>query len=242
MNTPLLYVVGIGPGDPELLTLKAVRLLKETPCVIVPKGSQEGSSLALSIAQSAVDLSQKETIEVHFPMVKTKDTGTSTELNAKWSDASETILNALRKHSQVVFITLGDPSIYSTFFYVYKRLTSKMVDLVVKFIPGVSSINASACEASVPLTLGDEKMVVIPATYADEQITSLLQDCDTLVLMKTHRVFDRIVALLEKHGLLEKAIYVCRAGMKDQKILKDLRMVKETDLDYFSMIIVRKKL
>lgn len=79
-----LYVIGVGPGDPELLTLKAVRIFKEVPCICVPKGRQEGSSLALSIVERAVSLNHKEIIEAHFPMKKTKSTEDDCELDAKW--------------------------------------------------------------------------------------------------------------------------------------------------------------
>ena len=113
-----LYAIGVGPGDPELLTLKASRILKGVPCICVPKGREEGSSLALSIVQKALSLEGKEIIEAHFPMRKTKTSRQSEdcELDNKWAETVKNILSRLNKGIDVAFITLGDPAIYSTFF------------------------------------------------------------------------------------------------------------------------------
>jgi precorrin-2/cobalt-factor-2 C20-methyltransferase len=119
-----LSVIGIGPGDPELLTLKAVRVLKESKVLCVPKGREKGTSLALSIVEKAVSLEGKEIMEAHFPMMKTrKNTNKNVGarhavplLDTKWNTAATDVLTKLRDGFDVVFPTLGDPTIYSTFF------------------------------------------------------------------------------------------------------------------------------
>ncbi|HAK88632.1 MAG TPA: precorrin-2 C(20)-methyltransferase, partial [Nitrospiraceae bacterium] len=126
--TGKLYVIGVGPGDPELLTLKAVRVLREVPCICVPKGREEGNSLALSIVQKAriegLTLEGKEIIEAHFPMRKTRNNQESEncELDTKWQETIETVYSRLNKGIDMAFITIGDPTIYSTFFYLYDKL------------------------------------------------------------------------------------------------------------------------
>ncbi len=240
MSKYQLYVIGVGPGDPELLTLKAVRILREVGCVIVPKGREDGSSLALSIAGAAVDLSNKTIVEAHFPMVKTSHGALQDGLDTKWRAAAESIVDALSVHNTAVFITLGDPSIYSTYFYVHAIIKDRMPKAQIIYIPGVSSINASACCASLPLTLGDERLAVVPATYEDEDIETVIRDFDTVVLMKVHKVFDSIVAIIERLGLLGNAIYVSHAGMKDERVYHDLKGIPEAQRDYFSLIIVKK--
>ena len=134
--TAKLSVIGIGPGDPELLTLKAVRIIRESPVLCVPKGREEGTSLALSIVEKAVSTDGKIVIEAHFPMKKTRlqtedrrqETGDKRQqtkdngLDAKWDETAKAILNKLQGGSDVAFLTLGDPTIYSTFFYLYDRL------------------------------------------------------------------------------------------------------------------------
>ncbi|MBF0328052.1 MAG: precorrin-2 C(20)-methyltransferase [Nitrospirae bacterium] len=237
--TGTLSVIGVGPGDPELLTLKAVRLLKETSCICVPKGREEGSSLAMSIVEKAVDLTGKEIIEAHFPMRKTKLQGYETELDAKWQQTVEEVSSRLLTGIDTVFITIGDPTFYSTFFYLYDRLLERIPSLNVEFIPGISSINAAASRAKLCLALADEKIAVLPATYT-EDLKQTIEEFDTVVLMKVHRVFFMVRNLLKDIGLLDKAHYIVRAGMEDEKIFDDLRKVNEEDLNYFSLIVVKK--
>lgn len=242
--TGRLYVIGIGPGDPELLTLKAVKTLKDVLCICVPKGREGGGSLALSIVKEIVDLNGKEIIEAYFPMRKTKQHGKehnseSCELDRRWQETVETLLSKLNKGVDVAFLTMGDPTIYSTFFYLYDSLLELNPELDVEIIPGVSSINASASKAKVSLGLANERIAVLPANYIDD-LTETLRKFDTVVLMKVHRDFERILKSLDEAGLLECAIYASRVGMKDEKILRNLRNARSEDLNYFSMIIIKK--
>lgn len=243
-----LRVVGIGPGDPELLTLKAVRVIKECPVICVPKGREEGSSLALSIVQQAVSLEGKEIVETHFPMMKTRKRegpgagsqgSGEDELNQKWSEAAQRILTKLREGSNVAFLTLGDPTVYSTFFYLYDRLLDLLPGLEMEIIPGVSSINASAAAAKISLGLGNENIAVLPANYMDN-VKSALEMFDTVVLMKVNKVLDEIRQILDGMGLLGHAVCVSRVGMEDETIYNDVRLIPQEELNYFSMLIVRK--
>lgn len=234
-----LYVIGIGPGDPELLTLKALRILKEVPVVFVPKGKEEGTSLALSIVRRVVDLKNKEIRELHFPMVKTKDRDSETLLK-RWDSLSQELIGII-KENDAVFLTLGDPCLYSTFFYLYDRLYELMPSLTIEIIPGVSSINASASRAGISLGLANEKIAIIPTNYEDFD-DSYIKKFDTIVFIKVDRVFERLRDFLSKHGLLKNSIYISRVFMDDEKIIRDLSEVKKEDLNYFSMVITTKGL
>ncbi|HEX8949964.1 MAG TPA: precorrin-2 C(20)-methyltransferase [Dissulfurispiraceae bacterium] len=239
--TGTLYVIGVGPGDPELLTLKAVRILREVQYICVPKGREEGSSLALSIAEKAVDLRGKEVIEAYFPMRKTKNKGgaASGELDEKWNETVETVLCILGKGTDVAFITIGDPTIYSTFFYLYDRLLEHTPSLRVEIVPGISSVNASAARAGVSLGLADEKIAILPATYTKD-IKGILEQFDTVVLMKVHKVFGDVLQTLEGMGLAGNAVYVSRAGMEDERVVRNIRDIAHETLNYFSMVIIKK--
>ncbi len=237
-----LHVIGIGPGDPELLTLKAVRIIKGTEVLCVPRGREEGSSLALSIVEKAVSLNGKEIVEAHFPMMKTKNSGKvegASALDAKWNETAENIVSRLNKGKDVAFLTLGDPTIYSTFFYLYDKLLVLCPELNIKIIPGVSSINASAAQANISLGLGNEKIAVLPANYLDN-LKETLEVFDTVVLMKVNKVLNEIKGLLSEMALLENAVCVSRAGMDDEQIFSDIRDIDQEKLNYFSMVIVRK--
>lgn len=231
-----LYAIGVGPGDPELLTLKAVRILSEIKCICVPKGKEEGNSLALSIVEGALNLEGKEIIPAYFPMKKT--TACHGEMDTKWQETAETIMDRINKGMSVAFITLGDPTLYSTFFYLYDRLLELNPGLNIQIIPGVSSINAAASRAGIPLGLADEKVAILPANYVDN-LEETLQRFDTVILMKVHKVFDSIRKTLGDMGILDRAMYISRAGMIDERIFNDLNAVKAEDLDYFSMMIVK---
>ncbi len=250
-----LYVIGVGPGDPELLTIKAVRILKAVPCICVPKGREEGSSLALSIIDGAVDLKGKEIIEAVFPMKKTKTEARKSgseeernhrsaqnkdrELEDRWNETALNILERLGKGKDVAFITIGDPSIYSTFFYLYERILALAPAAAIEIIPGVSSITAASARAGISLGLADEKIAILPATYTDG-LQNMLRDFDTVVLMKVYKVFDQVLKYLEETGLAGSAIYISRAGMPEEAVIRNLRDVTTEDLNYFSLIIIRK--
>ena len=239
MKSGRLYVIGVGPGDPELLTIKGMRILNEIFCICVPKGREEGSSLALSIVKRIVDLKGKEIIEAHFPMKKTRNSDQGRELDPKWDDTVRSVTAKLSQGIDMAFITIGDPAIYSTFFYLYEKLLESNPGLHVEIIPGVSSINASAARAGISLGLADEKIALLPATYVGD-LREIFERFDTIVLMKVHRVFDKVLEILDELNLTGNAVYISRAGMEDEKIARDITTLGEQDLNYFSMVIVRK--
>jgi len=246
-----LYVIGIGPGDPELMTLKAARTLNMVPCIFVPKGREEGSSLALSIVQKELSLEGKEIVELHFPMIKTaphpnplprgeREVSQMRELDTKWNDAVRAIASILERGMDAAFITIGDPGIYSTFFYLYDKLLEQKPSLVIEIVPGISSINAAAARAGLYLGLGNERIAILPANYLDS-LEDTLAKFDTVVLMKVSKVFNTVRDLLNTMNRAAQATYVVRAGMDDEHVYKDINKVKEEDLNYFSLLIVRKR-
>jgi precorrin-2/cobalt-factor-2 C20-methyltransferase len=238
--TGKLYVLGVGPGDPELLTLKAARILNGISCICVPKGREGGSSLALSIVKRAVNIDGKEIIEAHFPMRKTKKQDSDLcELDTKWNETVQTVLSRLNRGIDMAFITIGDPTIYSTFFYLYDKLLELNPELSIEIIPGVSSINTAAARAGLSLGLADEKIAILPATYMDD-LKETLKKFDTVVLMKVHGVFNSVRNILNDMNLADNAVYISRAGMDDEKIFRDIKNIKLEDLNYFSLLIIKK--
>jgi len=232
--------VGVGPGDPDLMTIKAARILRQVSCICVPRGREEGSSLALSIIEGVVDLSGKDIVEAYFPMKKTRSDAADDELPERWNETAANILKRLEKGIDVAFITIGDPTIYSTFFYLYDRLMDLKPDIFIDIIPGVSSITAAAARSGISLGLADEKIAIIPAAYAGD-LGRVLSEFDTVVLMKVNRVFDTVSRYLTEAGLAESAVYISKAGMREEAVIRGLGAVRKEDLSYFSLIIARRQ-
>lgn len=230
-----LYGLGVGPGDPELLTLKAIRILRETGVIAIPKSKEESDSIALSIVKGSVDLSKKETLELMFPMTKDKEV-----LGKAREEAAAAICERLKGGKDVACITLGDPMFYSTFSYLIPLIKEKLPEVEIEIVPGISSVMASAALTVTPLTEADERIAVIPATYESDKIRHILETFDTVVLMKVNRVFDKVLGLIEELGLKEKAVFIERCGGEYQRVVRDMDSLKGEKLDYLSMVIVKK--
>ncbi len=229
-NRGTLYAVGIGPGDPELMTLKSARLIRENDLILVPKGREDGESLALSIVCGAVELEGKEVREIVFPMKK----GSVRDLLLPEAEKLIAELNAGRS---AVFITLGDPVLYSTFFHLMDAVSSLEANVNIELVPGVSSVMAASAAAGQALALSSDRVAILPATYM-EGLRQALLEFDTVVLMKTHRVMTEVRAMLGEMNLLERAWYVARVGLSDE-IVKPLSEIMDDDLNYFSIVIIR---
>ncbi len=231
-----LYGVGVGPGDPELLTLKAIRILQSVPVICVPRSSHDSDSFALSIVEGVIDKTKQEIIPLIFPMSKDKEI-----TNKFWDESAGIIEGKLKAGKDVACISIGDPFFYSTFIYVFENLKERLKDLAVEIVPGVSSINASSAAAVLPLAKANERVAVLPATYEKEMLSDALKNYDTIVLMKVNRVFDDVLAVLKEMGLKDKSVFISRCGTEDERIIRDIETLKGKELDYLSMIIVRKQ-
>ena len=239
-----LYIIGIGPGDPDLLTIKALNVLRHCPVIATPKASQQGHSTALSIARQALpmgEMDEKEIVELHFPMKKIHlGQEPDPEVLQAWQDAAGRIFAILSQGRDVAFPTLGDPAIYSTGYYLYATIVELHPEVRVQFVPGISAMSSCSATTHTPICLGDDMLAVIPATFSDSRLRQILENFDTIVLMKVHRVMDNLIGLLTDLNLLDKATLVERVGMADERVLADLSAI-DGQVHYFSTIIVRKK-
>ncbi len=230
-----LYGVGVGPGDPELLTIRAARILSRVAVIFAAQKDEQSPSYARRIIADIVKESEPKVVELVFPMRK-NDPG----LIEYWQKAADTIWQYLSSGDDCAFITEGDPLLYGTFIYVFDVLRKDHPELSVEVIPGISSINAAAARALIPLVSGSERMAILPATYGDEAITEALQSFDTVVLLKINTGFDRLLAILEKLNLVDKCVYVRRCTTEDEEIVRDISQLKGQKLDYLSLLIVRR--
>lgn len=230
-----IFAIGVGPGDPELLTRKAERILREVPVICAPTAVQGDASYALSIVEQFLDRSRQEVIVQVFPMRKDQ-----AGLGEFWEEAAAEVAERVREGKDVAFITIGDPFLYSTFLYIYRIFRDKYPDIPVEVVPGISSINAAAVAAGVPLGMASERIAIIPASFEEKDLARTLQEFDTVVLMKVSRVFDAVYALLQELGLERNGVYISRVGSQEEEVVFDLASLVGKKLDYLSLLIVKK--
>lgn len=233
-----LFGVGVGPGAPDLLTLRALRVLRAAPVLALPRASDFGASVAWSIVRDHMKeaaAEDQERLQLTFPM--SKDPARIAPYFAK---AIEAIGERLERGLDVAFVTEGDPSLYSTFVYVRREALRRWPELRVEVVPGVSSVMAVPAVAGVPLADGLERIAIVPATYGVEDLERLLDEFDTVVLMKIGGEMPRVVEALSRKGLLGRAVYVAKATMSEERIVRDLRDVRESRGDCFAMVVVAK--
>lgn len=225
-----MYSVGIGPGDPELLTLKAVRLLKECDVVAIPKGDN-GELTAKAIVSQVIDLSQKEQLLIYMPM--TKDRAATAAAHRQGADAVEALLEAGKT---VVYITLGCPTVYATSIYIHKLVLADGYEA--ELVAGVTSICAVAARLNTSLCEGAQPLIVLPASY--REVSSFLDGPGNKVLMKSAREIGRVREDLRARGLLQHCAMVERCGLPGERVYRNLEEI-EPDSSYFSVILVKEK-
>ena len=229
-----LYGVGVGPGDPELLTRKALRIVQQVPVICTPQSETSNESYALEIVSEFLDRSKQEILRLTFP---TDDAEGAAEV---WRRGAETIAERLLAGQDVAFITEGDPMLYSTFAYVLEGIKSNHPSISVEIVPGVSSVMAAAASAAIPLVTHGQRLAILPAVYGIDDLREAIANYDTIVLMKVNRTLLQALANLETLGLAGKGIYVRRASTASERVVTDLSQLTEEDLDYFSLLIIRK--
>ena len=225
-----LYGVGVGPGDPELLTLKALRLIKENEVIAVP-GKDIQASVAYQIVKGAYeDLDKKTLIPVAMPMTKDPQV-----LKANHDKAADQVEDYLREGKNVVFLTLGDTTVYSTYLYVHKRILERGYGA--EIVSGITSFCAVAARLNMGLVEADQPLHVIPATYKAQEMDEILKLPGTKVLMKTGKKMKQVKESIEKSG--QKAVMIENCGMPSEKIYRSAEEIPE-DSGYYSLIIVKE--
>ena len=227
MSRGTLYGLGVGPGDPELLTLKAVRLLREADVVAVPdKGA--GKKTALHIVRDYI--ADKPVLPCAAPMTRDQQA-----LDAAHDAAAEQICALLDQGKTVVFVTLGDPAIYSTYMYIHRRVADRGYDA--QLVPGVTSICAVAARLGDSLCEQSERLLIVPASHGD------MSDCldldANLVFMKAGKELSDLRQQLAEHGLLNRASLVANCGMENETVWRRFEDMPDTT-GYFSVVVVKK--
>jgi precorrin-2/cobalt-factor-2 C20-methyltransferase len=220
-----------------LLTLRALQVLRRVPVIALPRSSDFGASKAWEIVKPVLgDVPNQQRLFLTFPMSKDPE-----RLRPAWDRAFDAIGARLEQGMNVAFATEGDPSLFSTFIYLADEAPRRWPNVRVEVVPGVSSLTAVPAVTGIPLADGQERIAVLPGTYGLGDLGELLARFDTIVLMKIGPELPRIVAELERAELLDRAVYVSRATMAEQRVVRDLREVAAERGDCFAMVVVSRK-
>ena len=227
------YGIGVGPGDSELITLKALRIIKSVDCIFAPRADSKGSSLALDIVSDVCE--GKRVVEQVYPMVKDKS-----QLETAWLASANEIKRELDAGNSVAYLTIGDPLTFSTYCYLLQQLSKIIPSQKIHTIPGITSYNAAASLANFSLIEQSEKLAIIPVSSNIDELRSVLNSFDTVILMKVAKKLDEVIELLEDMDLVDNLLFASYIGHENEFITRDLLSLKGAGKGYLSIIIVRK--
>lgn len=229
-----LWGVSVGPGDPELITVKALRLLQTAAVVAFPAGRKGNHGIAQTTITNLLQPHQVQ-LPLYFPYVQN-----IVELEAAWEVAAAEVWACLSQGKSVVFATEGDASFYSTFTYLAQTLRQHYPEAIIHTVPGVCSPLAAAAALGQPLTIFSQRLTVLPALHALADLESALDRSDVVVLMKVAAVYTEVWQILRRRQLLEKSCVIVRATQPNEQIYRPLVYYPELELPYFSLLIVNK--
>lgn len=231
MQSGTLYGIGVGPGAPDLLTLRAVSTLEGVDVVFAAASTRNDYSVALDIARP--HLKPDVTIErLDFPM--TRDT---TTLHEAWRANAEAVAQVLRSGRNAAFLTLGDPLIYSTFGYLLRTLRKLAPELPVEVIPGITSYQAAAARTRTILCESGENLLLLAGIQDASRLDAALDNADNAVILKAYRNFSSIRDMLAAHAEQRDTVFVSRLGMEGEIVADSLAEAPDAP-HYLSLLLV----
>ncbi len=238
---PELICVGCGPGDPELLTVKAVKSIKNADVIMCPTSKEGKPSMALSVVSSIIDEANKQQIvNLVFPMTKDKEI-----LENTWKKNARILADSVISGKKVVYLTVGDPYLYSTWIYLHREITKEHPEIKITVIPGIVSMFTFASKVGISLAEGAEKMAVIPSCYDLSRVKEIAKNCDTMVFLKDGHYFDQVIKLLREAGFSENSVFAIGQDLgTDQEIVRKMTLGEVTSetitTKYFSIMVVKR--
>ena len=228
-----LYGIGVGPGDPELLTLKAARILSEVDVVFTAASPGNDYSVAQNIAEPHLR-PEVPVKRLDFPMTGDKDV-----LNKSWRANAEEVAATLAQGQSAAFLTLGDPLTYSTYSYILPYLAEILPLGAVVTVPGITSYQLSASRLNRPLVTGLESLTIVSGVEDLDKIEKILDTIENVAILKTYRSYDSIMALLKRKGMLKNAVLYTKVGLPEEAIYEDLVNNPPAKPPYLSLMIIK---
>ena len=233
MQLGILYGISVGTGDPELITVKGLRWLQQCPIVAFPAGLGNRSGIAQQIVNDWLK-PQQTTLALNFPYVREEAT-----LVSAWQQAAQQVWLYLQQGKNVAFACEGDVSFYSTFTYLAQTLQDLHPEAIVKTVPGVCSPMAVASVLQIPLTIRSQRLAVLPALYNIDELKTVLDWAEVVVLLKINSVYERVWQVLQQRNLLVHSWIVEKATFPEQKIYRNLAEHPQLQLSYFSILLIQ---
>ena len=217
------YAIGVGPGDPELLTIKAVKRLQQADIIYVPI-SRLSRQTWLADAVKAHAAAESETRMVEFSLG-----ANSQERQDHWQYVAAEIAAEVKKGRDVAFVTLGDPLLYSTNIYLLRALRQQWPEMSIEVVPGISAYSHVAALTEFGVGEGEQPVTILPTVMDRKALRAAIKKGGTLVLMKIGKRLPQIIDLLDEFNLLQQSVFVARAGLPDQRIETDLNRLRGSE-------------
>ncbi len=238
---PGLIGIGVGPGDPDLLTVKAVKAIQNADIIMCPASKEDRPSIAFSVVSSLIDKSKnQEIVKLIFPMTKDKDV-----LEATWKKNAKIMAEKVLSGKNIVYLTVGDPYLYSTWIYMYKDLKENHPDMEISVIPGIVSMFTFASKVGVSIAEGAEKVAIIPSCYDLTSVKEIAKHSETMVFLKDGRYFDKVIDVLKESGFPDDSIFAIGQDLgTDHEIIRKMTLGEVNDKSlttkYFSILVVKR--
>jgi precorrin-2/cobalt-factor-2 C20-methyltransferase len=238
---PELVGIGVGPGDPDLLTVKAVKAIHNADIIMCPASKEDRPSIALSVVSPLIDKSKnQEIVKLIFPMTKDKDI-----LEETWKKNAKIMAEKVLLGKNVVYLTLGDPYLYSTWIYMHKDITENYPEMKISVIPGIVSMFTFASKVGISIAEGAEKVAIIPSCYDLSSVKEIAKNSETMIFLKDGRYFDQVIDVLKESGFPDDSIFAIGQDLgTDHEIIKKLTLGEVNDntltTKYFSILVVKR--
>ena len=238
---PGLIGIGVGPGDVDLLTVKAVKAIQNADIIMCPASKEDRPSIALGVVSSIIDKSKnQEIVKLIFPMTKDKDI-----LEATWKKNAKIMAETVLTGKNVVYLTVGDPFLYSTWIYMHKDLTENYPDMDISVIPGIVSMFTFASKVGVSIAEGAEKVAIIPSCYDLSSVKEIAKNSESMIFLKDGRYFDQVIDILKESGFPDDSIFAIGQDIgTENEIIRKMTLGEVNDdtltTKYFSILVVKR--
>jgi precorrin-2/cobalt-factor-2 C20-methyltransferase len=233
--TATFYGIGLGPGDPELMTVKAARILREVDCVYHPASADGDSFAARIVAPLGIDASRLRPTLLRMSRDRRADRETYARIAAD-------IARDLTAGRSAAWATEGDPLLYGTFLHLHEEVRRRVPEARIEIVPGVSSLHAATAQLGVAAASLDEKLAVVPAAYGLETLPDLLERFETVFLVKVHSSLDRLLDVLAGLKTPVRSWYLEKIGTPEARVVADVESLRGTRLPYFSLVLLKREM